>query len=162
MNTVCRLEQLRVSNFVVAAFDAEALAYCRARVLPCFAAGPEDADGKGAAFEYDSDAAFRALTKLKSVQVCRRLIGFPASIRFKGWLLFVSRGSHSPFFKILKFRSFILGNPGDPPQFLSPTNSLYPSNPRVSESKSPHLLLPAIRAEMHTLKEGRRLLCVSL
>jgi hypothetical protein len=161
MNTVCRLEQLRVSNFVIAAFDAEALAFCSDRVLPCFAALPDDADNTSAAFENGSDA-FRALTKLKSVQVCRRLIGFPASIRFKGWLLFVSRGSHSPFFYFLNIRSFILGNPGDPPLFLSPTNSLYPSNPRVSESKSPHLLLPAIRAETHTLKEERRLLRVSL
>jgi hypothetical protein len=70
MNTVCRLEQLRVSNFVIAAFDAEALAYCSDRTLPCFAALPDDADNTSAAFEYGSNA-FRALTKLKSVQVIR-------------------------------------------------------------------------------------------
>jgi hypothetical protein len=67
-NAVCRLDQLRVSNFVVAAFDSDALAFCRRHILPCFTAWPVSKAGGGAAFEYNSKA-FRALTKLKSVQV---------------------------------------------------------------------------------------------
>ena len=76
--------QLRVDSYVVAAFDAIALAECRRRGLPCFdaanlsalgidapaarPAAPPAADGNGSALEYGS-AGFQALTKLKSAQV---------------------------------------------------------------------------------------------
>lgn len=47
LNMVCRLQQLAVPNYVIAAFDAEAMAFCRQQVLPCFPVNAEiaaDAD----------------------------------------------------------------------------------------------------------------------
>ena len=41
LNMVCRLQQLEVPNYVIAAFDAEAMAFCRKQVLPCFPVNSE-------------------------------------------------------------------------------------------------------------------------
>ena len=41
LNMVCRLQQLEVPNYVIAAFDAEAMAFCRKQVLPCFPVNAE-------------------------------------------------------------------------------------------------------------------------
>ncbi len=41
LNMVCRLGQLGVPNYVIAAFDADAFAFCRRQVLPCFPVSPE-------------------------------------------------------------------------------------------------------------------------
>lgn len=103
LNMVCRLQQLEVPNYVIAAFDAEAMAFCRTQVLPCFPVNAEIAVkaeaivmGQGeekveaavaaaarpeAAGHVNLQAAahafgtkgFRALTKLKSQQVLRIL-----------------------------------------------------------------------------------------
>ena len=71
---MCRLEQLGLGNFVIAAFDPEALSYCRGQALPCFAAFPvqdptDEPMGSGS-HDYGSKN-FRRLpvTKLKSAQV---------------------------------------------------------------------------------------------
>ncbi len=41
LNMVCRLQQLEVPNYVIAAFDAESMAFCRREVLPCFPVNDE-------------------------------------------------------------------------------------------------------------------------
>lgn len=68
MNMVCRLGQLGVPNYVIAAFDADAFAFCRRQVLPCFPVSPEvaaraeqlvkaGADGKDEAADAPADPA---------------------------------------------------------------------------------------------------------
>jgi len=95
LNMVCRLNQLHINNYVIAAFEDEAMAFCQKEVLPCFRArspagsaiGGEQqkqkqqlaanvkARLKGTATEavLFGSTDFRALTKVKSQQVLRIL-----------------------------------------------------------------------------------------
>lgn len=91
LNMVCRLNGLGVTNYVIAAFEDEAMAFCRDQVLPCFLARNALRDDQEAAqakplkavlrgtAQPKSEAVkfgsteFRALTKVKSQQVLRIL-----------------------------------------------------------------------------------------
>lgn len=73
LNMVCRLQQLDIRNFIVAAFDPDAYTFCRKHVLPCYPVSAAVANvNDSSAHEYGSKA-FRTLTKLKSQEVLRIL-----------------------------------------------------------------------------------------
>jgi hypothetical protein len=99
-NMLCQLQRLDVNNYVIAAFELEAMAFCQRHMLPCFAAYHHEQSGSGpasanagakgkpaessnqrvavlsaldpSAVEYGT-AGFKSLTKAKSQQVLRIL-----------------------------------------------------------------------------------------
>jgi hypothetical protein len=74
-NMVCRLRELQIENFVVAAFDEDVLAYCVRQQLPAFLAAnerDEPANVTHASASIDQPE-FAPVTKLKSIQVLRVL-----------------------------------------------------------------------------------------
>jgi hypothetical protein len=91
LNMLCQLQRLDVNNYVIAAFEVEALAFCKRHMLPCFAAYRHEQSGSGPASAESSDqraaalstlntsaveygtAGFKTLTKAKSQQVLRIL-----------------------------------------------------------------------------------------
>lgn len=82
LNSLCRLRQLNVTNYIVAAFDNDAFQFCREHVFPCFPVNRTDEAreaGKGAeknaterSFHYGTPD-YKRTTKLKSQQVLRLL-----------------------------------------------------------------------------------------
>jgi hypothetical protein len=60
LNMVCRLGQVGVPNYVIAAFDADAFAFCRRQVLPCFPVSPEVAAKADAIIRRETTAAATA------------------------------------------------------------------------------------------------------
>lgn len=59
LNMVCRLQQLGMNNYVIAAFDADAFAYCQSQVLPCFAVHYDTHPADAAAPEHPVEAKRR-------------------------------------------------------------------------------------------------------
>lgn len=80
-NLLCRLQELRVHNFALVAFDIQAYALCLAHDLPCFPAVPQGPSTEAETFAFYHSSApqvwdtvgFRLMTKEKSRQVLRVL-----------------------------------------------------------------------------------------
>ena len=76
---LCRLHSLKITNYVVAAFDPTAYTFCKKHGLSCFpistevASHPSDTKSNASIAHDFGTTAFRALTKLKSQQVLRIL-----------------------------------------------------------------------------------------
>jgi hypothetical protein len=70
-NMVCRLQELGINNYIVAAFDKESYEYCLSKVIPSITAFNHTLSITSAA-DFGSKE-FRALTKLKSLQVLKIL-----------------------------------------------------------------------------------------
>lgn len=84
LNALCRFAQLGVRNYLIAAFEPEAMSFCRDRNLPCFDVSSFDEDNKASVplkkdtqrledAQVFGSPAFQSLTKLKSRQTLRLL-----------------------------------------------------------------------------------------
>lgn len=87
LNALCRFAQLGVHNYLIAAFEPEAMIFCRERKLPCFDVTSLDEDNEAPVpsgpltqeaqrledAQIFGSPAFQRLTKLKSRQTLRLL-----------------------------------------------------------------------------------------